>query len=677
MKNINIKEILDYFKSGKFDRAKKDTAFLIGKFPNNYFLYNLFGAILAGQKKLDEAVIYYEKSIKISPNYAEAYNNLAGILAEQKKYDKAIKYFKKAIQIKPNLAEAYYNLGNALSAIEQYDESISNYNKAIKIKPDYVKAYYNLGNIFRTLNDLQNAIGYYEKTIKIDPNHSDAYNQLAILYCDIGKVKDAQKYFQKLFKLKPDNVLYKINNVLLLTPIYNSVKEMDLYRNKFIEGIDLLKKYKYPTDQPGNEIELNFYYLAYHNKDNLEIMKKLSKLFRQIIPNINYTAKNITKQKNKKIKVGFISQHLTDHTVGKLFIGLIKNMDKEKFDITIFHTLNTKKSLIKNEIDSSANKVINLKIKIHEQQLQIENENLDIIFYPDIGMSAITYFLAFSRLAPVQIVSWGHPETTGIDTIDYFLSSALFELNNAKKKYSERLIRLSQFPLYYNPPFVQSKLVLKNQSDFNFPKKKRLYGCVQTLFKLHPEFDSIFAKILHQDIDGNIVLIGGDGKAKFWIELLKKRWSKNFPILNEKVLFTKKLSLLEFISLCNRVDVLLDPFYFGGGNTFLEAMTVGTPFITKRDKHLKTNIASAGYKQMKILNSPVAQNSKEYINLAINLAKDKEKNNLLRKKSIIAAKKYLFNNRKTLIEFEKFLIESHQAAQHGKKLKDGSVFKTK
>ena len=71
--------------------------------------------------------------------------------------------------------------------------------------------------MYRTLNDLQNAIGYYEKTIKIDPNHSDACNQLAILYCDIGKVKDAQKYFQKLFKLKPDNVLYKINNSLLLT----------------------------------------------------------------------------------------------------------------------------------------------------------------------------------------------------------------------------------------------------------------------------------------------------------------------------------------------------------------------------------------------------------------------------------------------------------------------------
>ena len=85
MENINIKEILDYFKSGKFNIAKKETALLIKKFPNNHFLYNLFGAILAGQKKLDESIVYFEKSIEISPNYADAYNNLAGVLADQKK----------------------------------------------------------------------------------------------------------------------------------------------------------------------------------------------------------------------------------------------------------------------------------------------------------------------------------------------------------------------------------------------------------------------------------------------------------------------------------------------------------------------------------------------------------------------------------------------------------------
>ncbi len=157
-------------------------------------------------------------------------------------------------------------------------------------------------------------------------------------------------------------------------------------------------------------------------------MKKTSDMFKKVVPNICYVSKNIKKRKKqKKIKIGFISEFLTEHTVGKLFGGLIKNIDRKKFDVTIFHTVQTKKSLIKDEIDNSANKTINLDSRIKEQHQQVDKENLDIIFYPDIGMSPTTYFLAFSRIAPVQIVTWGHPETTGIKTIDYFLSSALLE----------------------------------------------------------------------------------------------------------------------------------------------------------------------------------------------------------------------------------------------------------
>ena len=142
--------------------------------------------------------------------------------------------------------------------------------------------------------------------------------------------------------------------------------------------------------------------------------------------------------------------------------------------------------------------------RIQEQQQQVAREDLDIIFYPDIGMSSTTYFLAFSRLAPVQIVSWGHPETTGISTIDYFLSSSLFEINR-KKKYSERLICLNEFPLYYEPP--KNIGIMKNRLELKLPENVRLYGCPQSLFKLHPDFDATLSKILDNDKKGYIVLI--------------------------------------------------------------------------------------------------------------------------------------------------------------------------
>ena len=59
---------------------------------------------------------------------------------------------------------------------------------------------------------------------------------------------------------------------------------------------------------------------------------------------------------------------------------------------------------MKDNIDYNVDKIINLKSTIQDQQNQISKENLDILFYPDIGMSPTTYFLAFSRFAPGGLI---------------------------------------------------------------------------------------------------------------------------------------------------------------------------------------------------------------------------------------------------------------------------------
>ena len=74
---------------------------------------------------------------------------------------------------------------------------------------------------------------------------------------------------------------------------------------------------------------------------------------------------------------------------------------------------------------------------------------------------------------------------------------------------------------------------------------------------------------------------------------------------------------------------------------------------------------------MKISKPPIVQSSKEYVNLATQLAQDDAKNLHLREESKIAANKYLYKNLKALKEFEQFLEEAHTAAQSGNKLKDG------
>src|SRR5207253_6863521 len=98
----------------------------------------------------------------------------------------------------------------------------------------------------------------------------------------------------------------------------------------------------------------------------------------------------------------------------------------------------------------------------------IEALELDVLFYQDIGMEPFGYFLAFSRLAPVQCVSFGHPDTTGIPTMDYFVSNDRYEPGDAQEHYSERLFLLHSLPTlaYYEPPERGS--VRRTRADFGF-----------------------------------------------------------------------------------------------------------------------------------------------------------------------------------------------------------------
>ena len=130
----------------------------------------------------------------------------------------------------------------------------------------------------------------------------------------------------------------------------------------------------------------------------------------------------------------------------------------------------------------------------------IRNLNLDVLLYTDLGMEGFTWSLAFSRLVRVQAAMWGHPITSGLETIDYFISSDLAEAEGAEANYTEKL----------DPPEESAALLFPSAAryrararSFQLPADAHVYGCLQATFKLHPEFDVVLAEILKRDEKGS------------------------------------------------------------------------------------------------------------------------------------------------------------------------------
>ena len=134
-------------------------------------------------------------------------------------------------------------------------------------------------------------------------------------------------------------------------------------------------------------------------------------------------------------------------------------------------------------------------------------------------MSALTYFLAFARLAPLQCLTWGHPDTTGIANLDRFLSCDAMEPAGAERHYSETLVRLPGPTLHYARPALPARL--KPRSAFGLPDDAHLYVCPQSLFKIHPDFDRALVELLRRDPQGLVVLISG--RDRNLDELLRRR----------------------------------------------------------------------------------------------------------------------------------------------------------
>ena len=154
----------------------------------------------------------------------------------------------------------------------------------------------------------------------------------------------------------------------------------------------------------------------------------------------------------------------------------------------------------------------------------------------------------------------------------------------------------------------------KTREEFGFEPDAHIYLCPQTLFKFHPDFDPLLGAVLDGDPAGTLVLI--EGKHKEWQELLMARLQSSIEEAGERVRFVPRQGFDDYLSLLSCADVILDPPIFGGGNSTLEALAMGTPVVTLPDKYLRARISYTWYRKMEVMDC-VAKDSKDYVRIAL------------------------------------------------------------
>jgi len=477
-----------------------------------------------------------------------------------------------------------------------------------------------------------------------------AYSLLATAQWHQDDLAGAELSLDHALSLRPSGGLM-IRRAVLLPRVLTSREGILAARENVRARLTALADAPTVSADVANGVAWTLFLLAYHGEhDNLSLHRLFHKVCRRADPKLSWAAPHCGRPRRAgRPRVGFISWHFCEHTISRLFTGLIQVFDSEALDVSVFSFQGQENALA--NLSWRGKHRVSLVPELVAAQRAIAAAELDLLIYLDLGMDYLTLFLAHARLARRQGVLWGHPDTTGLDSIDFFISPDCMEPADGESHYGERLIRLpGPIVAYPRPGLGQS---LPDRRSLGLPDSGILYLCPQTPFKFHPDFDPALVRILQAPPTSHLVLVaGGEPEA---MARVKVRITQPCPELADRIHILPALTHSEFVALFEVCDVVLDPFHYSGGNTSLEAFASGCPIVTWPGKFMRARHAAGFYRLMGVTDA-VARDHDQYVELAIHLGNDANARAKLRTK-IFAASSILYDNLDGVRALENFIKE--------------------
>lgn len=657
-----------------------------------------------------------------------ALNTIGVLLSDLGRYQESVPFFEQAIQVNTTAVQPLGNLALALMSLGRQEAGLHFNERALELSPDQPLLLHNMGLILQTLSRQHEAIVYWERAHELNPNEIETISAIAgYYYSDAGDMLTARDYLGRAQQIALDilardptsltaTIAYNVNRLRIanaqLPYVYQSVQEIVEARARYTAMLqDLLNEPNLTLPDPFKTANIGGlgYYAVYQGFNDVGIRSQMAQIYQRGSPALSFTAPHVLEGRykvhhfpiaaavlsyqypvemedeaavvqhtNRKIRVGFHSSFLRHHSVGLLAQGVILNLSRDAFEVIVIIYDASPRDELTERVLKSADRAVLLAESLAVAQQQVADLQLDVLVFTEIGMDLPTYFLAFSRLALRTAVFWGHAVTSGIDAVDYFISSSLFQHDEPspdgdeaqghqqqQSKYVECVYEMRHLTTYFLPPvaFPQSrKLVHDNFDKFReslgLPSRSLLetmFLVPQTLYKLHPDFDALVEGILSK-LPHTAFLVVLTGSKPWLADDIRARWRRTLsPQVYRRIYFIRQLNMTEFMDVCAMADVVLDPFPVGGGRSSFEIFAVGTPIVMLAPRTTILQLTAAMYKVMGF-EDLITFFEAQYIALAVQLALEPELRSYFRR-LILANNWKLYESQEVIREWSQFFVD--------------------
>ncbi len=610
-------------------------------------------------RDLARAIVDLDGAVALDPRQARVWNELGLLCADAGQQQRAIAAFEHATRADPHYARAWNNLGNALRAVARIAEAVYAAEHAVAVDPAYTLGWANLGALQRDAGDDAGAEIALRRALALDPNQRGALLTLAGLLRERSDLAAAAQLLASAGALDPRDAATALQYAgtlaerdelpqartayaqaeardprmlratlgrhLTLPMVAASAADLAAARAEYAGGLAVVERElatraaPLTTERLLDELRWSNFLLAYQGGDDKALqVQYAAAVGRCVARGAAQWRRPIAARARagSRVRVGFVSTFFRDGTVGRYFERWITGLPREEFEVFVYHLLPGGDALAQRLAGRADHFRHCPWWRPSQLAPRIRTDALDVLVYPELGMGAVPFALAALRLAPLQCAGWGHPVTTGHATIDVFLSSGVMEPEDGTDHYAERLVTLPGIGTQYGAPVVPQD---GSRARSGLPEAVPLLLCPQSLFKIHPDTDTLFRRVLAAVPDAR--LVGFEGRDPKLTAQFRARLA-GAGVAADRVVLVPQCPHDDFLRLMSLCDLMLDTRHWSGGNTSLDALACGLPIVTLPGRYMRGR-QSAGMLRLMGIDELIATDADDYVRIAARLVADR------------------------------------------------------
>jgi predicted O-linked N-acetylglucosamine transferase (SPINDLY family) len=569
--------------------------------PRNARAWMMLGAARRRLGSFDEAIEATRRALEIDPRYAEARSNLGETLLVRGEASAALAEFDRALEDSPRLIAALNNRAAALYEVGRFQDAEAAARGAIEAHPEVPELHVNLGNILVHTAKARGAVKAYRRALELDPGCAEAYLSLAMLHGELQRLGALRDYLEREIEVKGESAQRLASLAIALHACgdiagaeQTARKLLDLQpgnmaalmtlagcvsaRGDHLQGIRLQEQVLelYPQhNAPASNIAFESTYVAEYGTE--EVFERHRDWARRFEAPLHARAFSHARssEPERRLRIGYVSGDFGNHPVGFLLRDIVRRHDHAAFEIHCFSMMRADDDItraIRGATDHWHDVLLDTDDEVAER---IHDEKVDILVDLS-GHTAYHRLCAIARRpAPVQATWIGYFHSTGLESIDYFITDPHTSPKGCGQLFSETPLWLPHSRFSYSPPEYAPPVAAPPVSS----KGRVTFGSFNRLEKLVPAVLDAWAEILRRVPEARLLLKGRglvDGSEREWLVAAFRARG----IREERLDLRDRTQHVEMLIEYGEVDIALDTFPFNGGMTTLEALWMGVPVAT-------------------------------------------------------------------------------------------------